>query len=100
MELPGECWGLDHRTSDACWKARFNPVDVWSGGTNKVWGPLFKAAAVLSKHHFLFKVVFSIYKTCSLKILRCFYLYLLNVSVKEECLNEMMSLYDIYFDSF
>lgn len=68
-------------------------------GYKESLGASLKAAAVLSKHHFLFKVVFSIYKTCSLKILRCFYLYLLNVSVKE-CLNEMMSLYDIYFDSF
>lgn len=63
-------------------------------------GASLKAAAVLSKHHFLFKLVFSTHITCSLKIFRCFYLYLLNVSVKEECLNAMMSLYDIYFDSF
>ena len=69
-------------------------------GYKESLGASLKAAAVLSKHHFLFKVVFSIYKTCSLNILRCFYLYLLNVSVKEECLNEMMSLYDIYFDGF
>lgn len=79
---------------------------LWMFGLSAEWGykeslgASLKAAAVLSKHHFLFKLVFSIYITCSLKILRCFYLYLINVSVKEECLNEMMSLYDIYVNSF
>lgn len=77
---------------------------LWTFGLRVEWGCRARLgaslrAAVLSKHATFIWLLCSI-NSISLNILRCFYLHRPSVCVKEEWLNAVTSLSEMFFDGF